>query len=269
MQKLKYGELLDLQMNEKGLNPNQLAEKMSKANSYHNITPDTIRNQRKLKTCEKQPPKEGTPMLLSMAEALDTTQYEYATVNQSYTTDEPIYDDLTQDRLEANLNIYKILNVFGKKNVEILCESYMDLLAIPYNTIDLIYMYSLIQHQEDKEDLLNSIDILLNQSSESENQGNTYKDFEVTFNKLEKITALTVSENEDKLNELDLSDSLREIFPFNEEGNKKLNLFLEYLYFMLNPEWRNLGKKFLCLEGRLKKEMILRIADQMVFTQNK
>ncbi|MNW57704.1 hypothetical protein D3C74_355270 [compost metagenome] len=64
----------------------------------------------------------------------------------------------------------------------------------------------------------------------------------------------------------DLWNLFTSTFP-DKENIEEAERFDLYLYFLLNEEWREVSKAYLSLDSDLKREMMLRIADQMLTTQ--
>jgi len=262
IEKLKFGELLSMEMDKASLNPDLLSEKISKdalrKGEYCNISPKAISYYLKGKRGVKRPPKENDKNLIFMAESLGTTQYEllqdYALVNLEA-------DELPDDTYywrESIENIKRKLTGLSSEYVTLLCNSYKTVLSIPTEAIVIAAMYSRL-NEESRTQFWAYIGILQNDFSSV-----LFTQYDVIFEMFEKAGHEPSGKILDLYNLFQLIEST---FP-DKENIEEAETFDLYLYFLLNEEWREISKAYLALDSEIKREMILRIVDQMLAVQN-
>ncbi len=259
IEKLKFGELLSMVMDKASLNPDLLSEKISKdalrKGEYCNISPKAISYYLKGKRGVKRPPKENDKNLIFMAESLGTTQYEllqdYALVNLEA-------DELPDDTYywrESIENIKRKLTGLSSEYVTLLCNSYKTVLSIPMEAIDIAVMFSRL-NEESQTQFWAYIGILQNDFNSMLCTKYVHI-FEVITKTCDKSNGTII----------DLSQLIKSTFP-NKENFKEAETFDLYLYTLLNEKWREISKAYLALDSEIKREMILRIVDQMLAIQN-
>ncbi|MEO3947005.1 hypothetical protein [Gorillibacterium sp. CAU 1737] len=250
-QKRTFGELLSCKMEEMAISPEKLAEKVSwNKQNKDDIDPRNISYYKR----GRKPKKKGR--IEALAEALGIPHYELLPDHALANGEADELPDSAYYWMVCIEELREKVRSLSAEQATMLCTSYHELLSIPVEVIDLSAMYRLLD-EESQAQFLTYLRVL-----QDEPNSMSFTKYDVVFDRLERISN---GPNDGIMDSWDLFQLLKSTFP-NKENTEEAETFSMYL-LLLNKDLRDIAKGYLSLDSDRKREMILRIADQMLTTQ--
>lgn len=266
-EEIKLNELLNRKMKVMKITNYSLAKKISDQSEDEEkpieIDPKTIEHYRT--TGLKKRTKKNEIHLKAIAKALDITYDEL--LSTTYYESSPDHslknyeaDDFPDDAHYWMLCMGRIkakIRGLSTEKATLLCTSYNELLSIPADAIDISEKYLLLD-EENQAQFLTYLGVLLL----GEPNFMVFTKYDVIFDKLQRISDVP---SDGIMESWDLSQLVDSTFP-NKENTEEAETFSMYL-LLLNKDLREIAKCYLSLDSDIKREMIFRIADQMLTVQ--
>lgn len=286
--KWEFHELICHEMDGAGIaSAEALAEKMShNTRNIIEISLETIKNytngKRRYYNKEGKSRNNQQKILIAMAEAFVTTddepQPDTALINRKKDELQPdtasvnrkVNERLNEWRKEAERltdeaynwgvsikSISKELKTTPAQQVRLLCKSYPQLLSVPSDASETVALYSWLD-EANQAQFSTYMRVLLDESH-SELPLQYFEIFDI-FEKPAFAASYELMDSDS------LFQLLKSTFP-DKENTREADAFCESLYWLLNQNYREIVKSYLLLDSDIKREMILRISDQMLVVQ--